>query len=105
MKKILVIFLLFVLLFSLSSCTVEKKLSYEEMYDMLFDEFIAEEEKRVAAETKYELLLQDINIAYDEFLFVHQYLLGADDISETRAKEASTFVHDYLDIIRWDDHK
>lgn len=105
MKRILFIILLILLLFALTSCTVEKKLSYEDLYDMLMDDFIAEEEKRVSAETKYKLLLNDINTAYDEFLFVHQYLLGSDDISEGRAKEASTFVHDYLEIIRWDDHQ
>lgn len=102
MKKVLLFFLI-VSLVLLSGCeSKEKKFSYEELYDLLFEDYQNEVEKRVAAETKYQQLLKDINTVYDEFLFVHQYLLGSDDISEGRAKEASIFVHDTLEMIRWD---
>lgn len=102
MKKVFIALIIFCLIF-LSSCgSKEKKLSYDELYDLLFEDYEEEVEKRVAAETKYQQLLKYVNVVYDDFLIVHQYLQGVDDISENAAKEASVFVHDTLELIRWD---
>jgi len=102
MKNIFLLILSVSLCFVLSGCSSNQR-TFDEMYDDLLDDYAEEVALREKAETKYELLLKNVNSVYDEFLFVHQYLLGADDISEARAKDASNYVHDLLELIRWDD--
>jgi len=73
---------------------------FDEVFDELMDNYTEEIAKRTEAETRYDVLCENLDNAYSEYLCVYFYILGQEDVSEQRAKEAAVYIHDYLDMMR-----
>ena len=53
-------------------------------------------------EFKYREQQSAFEKVYDEFLYSYFYILGDDDISQSRAEESAIFVHDFLNLYQND---
>jgi uncharacterized protein YceK len=94
MKKVFIV--LFAALILLSGCSQRK--SADDIYDELFDDYTAEVEKRIVAETKYDTLCEQVYEIYDQFLIPYYYFHEDEerDISRETAIEYLDYVHNDL---------